>query len=49
LCLLVSVVLACGVCTVIPLFFYADEIAAVKILLFFQESATRNILTRRDE
>ena len=31
---LVSAVLARGVCAVIPLFFYAAEIAAAKMLLF---------------
>ena len=35
LCPLVSAVLARGVCAVIPLFFYAAEIAAAKMLLFF--------------
>jgi len=30
-------VLARGVCAVIPLFFYAVEIAAAKMLLFFTE------------
>ena len=37
LCPLVSAALACGVCGVIPLFSYAAEIAAAKMLLFFTE------------
>ena len=47
MCALVSVVLARGVSVVIPLFFYAAEIAAAKMLLFFQESVTIDILTVR--
>jgi hypothetical protein len=47
LCPLVSAVLARGVSVVIPLFFYAAEIAAAKMLLFFLESAPMDILTIR--
>ena len=36
-----------GVCAVIPLFFYAVEIAAVGMLLFLRESAPLDILTIR--
>ena len=42
---LVSAVLALGVRTGIPLFFYAAEIAAAKMLLFFRESVEVDILT----
>ena len=45
---LVSAVLARGVRTEIPLFFYAAEIAAEGVLLFFRKSATMDILTIRD-
>ena len=48
LCPLVSVVLARGVCTEIPLFFYAAEISVAKALLFFRELATMGFLTIRD-
>ena len=44
MCPLVSAVLARGVFAVIPLFFYAAEIAAAKMLLFFRESAGMDIL-----
>jgi len=43
LCPLASAVLAYALCAVIPLFFYAAEIAAAKMLLFFRESATIDI------
>ena len=46
LCPLVSAVLARGVCAEIPLFFYAAEIAAAKMLLFLRESARMDILTK---
>jgi hypothetical protein len=46
---LVSAVLARGVCAVIPLFFYADEIAAAKMLLIFRGSAAMDILTKRGQ
>ena len=42
---LVSAVLARGVCSVIPLFFYAAEIEATEMLLFFRKSAAVDILT----
>ena len=45
--LLVSAVLARGVWVKIALFFWSTEIAAKKTLLFFQESATMDILTIR--
>ena len=48
LCPLVSAVLARGVCAVIPRFFYAAEIAVAKMLLFFRESVTMDILTKRE-
>jgi hypothetical protein len=35
------------VCAVIPLFFYAAEIAAAGMLLFFRKSAAMDILTKR--
>ena len=38
-CPLVSAVLARGVCAVIPQFFYATEITAAMMLLFFRKSA----------
>ena len=41
----VSAVLARGLRAVIPLFFYAAEIAAAKMLLFFRESVATDILT----
>ena len=44
---LVSAVLARGVCAVIPLFFYAAEIVAAKVLLFFRESVEVVILAVR--
>ena len=47
MCPIVSAVLARGVCGVIPLFFYAAEIAAAKMLLFFRKSAAMDILTKR--
>ena len=46
-CLLVSAVLARGVCAVIFQCFYAAEIAAAKMLLFFRELAAMDILTMR--
>ena len=46
MCPLVSAVLARGLRAVIPLFFYADEIAAAKMLLFFRGSAAMDILTK---
>ena len=45
---LVSAELARGVCAVIPLFFYAAEIAAAKMLLFFRKSEAMDIFTLRD-
>ena len=45
LCSFVSAVLARGVCAVTPLFFYAAEIAAARMLLFFRKSARMDILT----
>ena len=44
---LVSAVLARGVLAEIPLFFFAAEIAAAKMLLFFRKSAAMDILTKR--
>ena len=44
MCPLVSAVLALGVLAEIPRFFYAAEIAAAKMLLFFRKSATMDIL-----
>ena len=46
-CPLVSAVLARGVCAEIPLFFYAAEIAAAKMLLFFRKSVAMDILSIR--
>ena len=48
MCPLVSAVMARGVRAEILLFFYAAEIAAAKVLLFFRQSATMDILTIRD-
>ena len=45
---LVSAELARGVCAVIPLFFYAAEIAAAKMLMFFRKSEAMDIFTLRD-
>ena len=42
---LVSAVLALGLRAEIPRFFYAAEIAATKMLLFFRELAAMDILT----
>ena len=47
-CPIVSAVLARGVCAVIPLFFYADEIAAAMMLLFFWELEWVSFLTIRE-
>ena len=47
MCPLVSAVLARGVRGVIPLSFYAAEIAAAGMLLFFRKSAAMGILTIR--
>ncbi len=44
---LVSAVLARGMRAEIPRFFYAIEITAAKILLFFQESAAMGFFTIR--
>ena len=44
---LVSVELARGVCAEIPLFFYAAEIAAAKMLLFFRKSVAMVFFTIR--
>ncbi len=46
-CPLVSAVLARGLRAEIPQFFYAAEIAAAKMLLFFRKSTAMDILTRR--
>jgi len=45
---IVSAVLARGLCAEIPLFFYADEIAAAKMLLIFRGSAAISFLSMRD-
>ena len=47
MCTLVSEVLARGMRAVIPWFFYAAEIAAAKMLLFFRKSATMDTFTIR--
>ncbi len=47
LCPIVSAVLARGLCVEIPLFFYAAEIAAARMLLFFRKSEAMDILTKR--
>ncbi len=44
---LVSAVLARGVCAEIPQFFYAAGITVARILLFFRELATMDILNIR--
>ena len=49
MCPLVSAVLARGVRGVIPLSFYAAEIVAAKMLLFFRKSAAMDILIIRGE
>ena len=48
LCPIDSAELARGVLAEIPLFFYAAEIAAAKMLFFFRKSAAMDILTKRD-
>ena len=47
MCPLVSAVLVRALRAEIPLFFYAAEIAAAKMLLFFRESVAMDILTKR--
>ena len=48
MCPLFSAVLARGVRAVIPLFLYAAEIAAAKMLLFLRKSASMGFLTKRE-
>jgi len=46
-CPIVSAVLVRGVCAATPQFFYAAEIAAAKMLLFFRKSAAMGFFTIR--
>ena len=48
LCLLDSAVLVRALRAEIPLFFYAAEIAAAKMLLFLRKSASMGFLTKRE-